>query len=211
MILNYNFNNNIPMFKCSFCGKCSGILESTSYTNIKNRGCCWYFPEYRLIDIKNIINNGNTHFIFHLTSLSNTIIRKYSIKVLGIFFKSKYINFIRTHEESKDFNTSLFFKLCPFLGSQGCKLDFSLRPHPCNLYLCRNVIKLCSQGYSSYNEERKDYFAYCNYYNECIKEDLLKNKTNLSEDMEKSLNIIKKFPLLNFYAQNLKPIYFNYN
>lgn len=42
--LEYECENNIPVFKCNFCGKCNGIVESTSYMDIKNRGCCWYFP-----------------------------------------------------------------------------------------------------------------------------------------------------------------------
>ncbi|WP_446898687.1 hypothetical protein ACSVC9_01830 [Clostridium sp. LBM24168] len=208
MILSYDFNNNIPAFKCTLCGKCSKILESTSYTHIKNRGCCWYFPEYRLIDIKNIIDNNNIHFILHLASLSNSIIKKYSIMIQGTFFKNKYMEFIKIHTKNTSFNESLFFKLCPFLGDKGCKLNFLLRPHPCNLYLCRHVIELCGQYYSSYCRERKDYYAYCSYCNECIKEDLKRNNTNLSENMEKSLYIIKESSISNFCSQNLSSIQF---
>ena len=209
MILNYNFYNNIPIFKCTLCGQCSGTLESTSYTNIKTRGCCWYFPEYRLIDIKNIINSGNMHFILNLASLSNSIIKKYSILVKGIFFKNEYMNFIKSRVKNVDFNRSLFFKLCPFLGDNGCKLDFPLRPHPCNLYLCKNVIKLCRQHYSPYSRERKDYYAYCNYCNECMKEDLEKNGVNLLENIERSLQVIKKSSIPNFCPQNPNPIHFS--
>lgn len=210
MILNYNFITNMPVFKCTLCGKCTNTLESTSYTSIKNRGCCWYFPEYRLVDIKNIIDNGKGNFIYYLISLKNSLLSNYSIKVNGSFLKNKYMDFENSNEKYKNFNTSLFFKLCPFLSKNGCSLDFILRPHPCNLYLCRDVIKLCGKEYKSYLEERQDYFAYCNYSNECIKEDLLDNHVNLTENIHKSMEIIKKCSIGHFNPRNLVSIHFNY-
>jgi hypothetical protein len=211
MILSYNYYNNIPIFKCNLCGKCSGIIESTSYTNIKNRGCCWYFPEYRLIDIKNIVDCGKENFIHYLSSLSNSKIENYSIRVFGTFFKDKYNKFMKSAKKSSDFNLSLFFKLCPFLGEKGCTLNFTLRPHPCNLYLCRTIIAYCGESYSFYSRERKDYYAYCNYINECLKQDLIENKVNLSTNLYKSIDIIKKSNIPKFFQRKLKPIHFSYS
>ncbi|WP_209702133.1 hypothetical protein [Clostridium algifaecis] len=211
MILNYNFMNNIPVFRCTLCGKCSNILESTSYTSIKNRGCCWYFPEYRLIDIKNIIDNGKSNFIYYLVSLKNSLLKSYSIKINGTFLKNKYADFINSNKKYENFDTSLFFKLCPFLSKNGCSLNFILRPHPCNLYLCRRVIKLCRKEYRTYFEERQDYFAYCNYSNECIKEDLIENNVDLIKDIHKSMDIIKKCSIGKFSPRTLISIHFNYS
>lgn len=138
--IKYEVQENVPLFKCSICGKCSGFLEATSYLTIKSRGCCWYFPKYKLIDIKNIIDLGKTDFIYKITNMPNSKIEKYFIEVLGYFDEEKYKKFKISHN---DFDTKLFFRLRPFFGKFGCSIDFTIRPHPCNLYLCREVIEAC--------------------------------------------------------------------
>jgi hypothetical protein len=192
------------------CGKCSGNIESISYTDIKNRGCCWYFPEYRLVDIKNILMNGKLCFIKYLISLPNSKVGKFSIKVLGKFFKKQYTRFLNSDSKKYDgFNTSLFFKLCPFLGKDGCTIETFMRPHPCNLYLCREVIKSCGDLYARYSTERRDYYAYCNYVDECLKEDLTKNCANFIDSPEKSIEIIKNSRIPSFCFRNINTIHFN--
>ncbi|WP_279146564.1 hypothetical protein [Clostridium tyrobutyricum] len=210
MSLNYSFYNNIPVFKCDSCGKCSNTIESISYTSIKNRGCCWYFPEYRLIDIKNIIDNNKFSFIHYLVSLPNCLLRNYSIKINGTFLKNKYKDFKNScFKKYSNFDSSLFFKLCPFSSKNGCSLNFLLRPHPCNLYLCREIINLCSEKYKPYCDERKDYFAYCNYFDECIKQDLIDNHVSLISNINKAIEVIKNCHIEKFNSRYLKPIIFN--
>ncbi|OBR92421.1 MULTISPECIES: hypothetical protein [Clostridium] len=210
MLLSYKFTNNIPLFKCDICGNCSNFVESISYTNIKNRGCCWYFPKYNLVDIKNIINNGNINFIYYLSSIPNCV-ESYDIRVKGTFFKNQYDNYTENNIKYSDFDSSLFFRLCPFLKKDGCKLSFSLRPHPCNLYLCREAIQLAGKEYTMYSRERKDYYAYCNYFNECLKEDLKSNNTTLSDNLEESLDILNSSTLPPFQPRKLQNIYIDYS
>lgn len=206
--LQYENQNNIPVFKCNFCGHCSGILEATSHTNIKNRGCCWYFPKYNLVDIKNIINIGKKNFIYALLNMKNTVINKYSIEVQGIFDKERYLEYVKENSDSieTNFDTKLFFRVCSFFRPNGCHLDFNLRPHPCNLYLCRTVINCCGEDYKNFSSERKDYFSYCNYFNEVIKEVLMDAKVNLQSDPFKAIEIIEAFSLPPFGGRPISPI-----
>lgn len=206
-ILKYEFKNNIPVFKCSYCGQCSGTLESTSLLNTKNRGCCWYFPKYTLIDIKNILNLKQKDFIKQLLTKYNTILSQYYIQVQGIFDEISYKNYLQSNDNS-DFDSKLFFKLCPFFNNNGCGVDFYLRPHPCNLYLCRNVIKFCHDDYKLYHKERKDYYAYCNYCNEYLKQVLMENKTNLLVDFNKTLFLLDNTEISSFENRTLNPLHF---
>lgn len=208
--LQYENTNNIPVFKCNFCGHCSGILEATSYTNIKNRGCCWYFPKYNLVDMKNIITLGKKNFVYVLLNMKNAVINKYSIEVKGTFDEEKYLEFIKENPNSieDNFDPKLFFKVCAFSRPDGCHLDFSLRPHPCNLYLCRTVINRCGEVYKNYSRERKDYYAYCNYFDESIKQILMEKKVNLQSDPFKAIEIIEDFQMPPFGGGNLESIEF---
>lgn len=205
--LKYEFKNNIPVFRCNFCGKCNNVLESTSKIHI-NRGCCWYFPKYTLVDIKNILDNGRKDFILKLLKNPNSHISQYHIQVKGLFDEKNYNQYMlkTITSDNEKFNHKLFFRACPFIGPKGCTLDFSIRPHPCNLYLCRTVINLASRDYDDYKEERKDYFSYCNYFDESIEHELLQNHVNLISNPLKCLDIIEKFDLPKFQFRNLKEI-----
>lgn len=214
--LSYEFKNNIPLFKCTYCGKCYSCIESKNFFYI-NRGCCWYFPKYTLVDIKNILNLGKKDFILNLFNMPNAYILQYSIIIQGIFDYDKYEEYKNKNycldacEDNtiNSFNTKLFFKLCPFFKNNGCSLDYSLRPHPCNLYLCRDVIDLCYDYYKNYSRERKDYFAYCNYFNESIKYLLIDNRVNFLTNLNKSLNLIENFDMPSFKPCTLRRIYFS--
>ncbi|KOA20804.1 hypothetical protein CLHOM_09470 [Clostridium homopropionicum DSM 5847] len=211
--LEYEFCSNVPVYKCSFCGKCSSFIESTSYTSIKTRGCCWYFPKYSLIDMKNIIDSGNKNFIYSLLNMDNAEIYQYCINVNGEFNKKEYEEYLKEtfqeDSEVSDFDQKLFFRLCPFATTKGCSIAFDLRPHPCNLYLCREVINSCGKDYKEFSKERKDYYSYCNYYSDTLKYILMDNTVDLTKDPFKAIDILEKTEIPTFEFKNLKPIIFN--
>ncbi|KRQ86108.1 hypothetical protein ABG79_02047 [Caloramator mitchellensis] len=202
----YEVKNNIPHFNCSFCGKCLGFLEATSYLTIKSRGCCWYFPKYKLIDIKNILDIGREDFIYEIYNLPYTKIEKYFIEILGFFDEEKYN---KSKMNNNEFDSKLFFRLCPFFEKSGCKLYFALKPHPCNLYLCRGVIDACGEDYEKYNRERKDYFAYCNYYNDLMQKEFETRKISLMKDFDKSIEFLKMMQIPKFDFRKLEVLRFN--
>lgn len=206
--LSYEFHNNIPVFKSNFCGKCSGVLESTSLINETMRGCCWYFPKYTLVDIKNIVSHGRIDFIYSLLRLQNSHISQYFIEVIGRFDNQSFLNYSHTTENNKDFDNKLFFRLCPFCGFHGCSIDFSLRPHPCNLYLCRTMIENCKESYLPFSKERKDYYSYCNYFNESIKQELKYNSIDLITNPDASLSVIDSFEMPAFEPRKLDMLIF---
>lgn len=206
--LSYEFHDNIPVFKSNFCGKCSGVLESTSLVNRTMRGCCWYFPKYTLVDIKNIISHGRIDFIHSLLKLEYSHISQYFIEVTGRFDSESFFNYSRTVENMPDFDNKLFFRLCPFCGTHGCNIDFSLRPHPCNLYLCRTMIEKCNDSYLPFSKERRDYYSYCNYFDESIKQELKYNRVDLISNTEASLSVIENFEMPDFEPRKLDKLIF---
>ncbi|WDC84462.1 hypothetical protein PL321_01260 [Caloramator sp. mosi_1] len=204
-MLIYHFEDNIPLFRCSLCGRCDGFIESKSYIN-KNRGCCWYYPKYTLMDIKNIISLGREDFIRELSTKENVYKSNYFLEVRGYFDEEGYKK--SNLKQDIDFDTKLFFRLCPFWQENGCKIEFKLRPHPCNLYLCREVIELCKDGYSEFSKERRDYFSYMNYFNEVIKHELMEKRMDLTSDFEGTLDFIKNYQVPNFEPRLLRELHF---
>ena len=167
------------------------------------------FPKYNLVDIKNIINLGQKSFIINLSKMSSTNVSQYFIEAKGLFKQEEYEIFMADKEDTDfEIDPKLFFRICPFCGFKGCTLDFSLRPHPCNLYLCRSIIDICGEPYKAYSNERKDYFSYCNFYNEYIKEELMENNVDFIKDIDRSLNIIENLNIPTFEPRKLEPIIF---
>lgn len=208
--LEYEFINNTPIFKCNYCGHCSKEMEATSLTSVKNRGCCWYFPKYTLFNIKNILNMGKEDFIISILNNKNSHISSYSIEIKGSFDGEKYEKFIKENEHIEHcFDYKLFFRNCSFVTDKGCSLDFSLRPHPCNLYLCRNVISSCGEYYSPFSRERKDYFSYCNYYNDYLKYSLIDKNLDLISSPLATLEFLKNISIPTFQPNKIDSIVFN--
>lgn len=163
------------------------------------------------MDIKNILSCSKRNFLEKLYNAENCKTSQYFMEAEGYFDKKGYSNYINCHTDSlnTDFEQSLFFRACPFVGHAGCTINFVERPHPCNLYLCRSLIKYCKDTYSKYCLERKDYFSYCNYFDEVLKEELISHDTDLIKDFNKSLDIIESIQIPNFSPRKLNEIYFD--
>lgn len=209
--ISYEVTNNTPIFKCSFCNNCTS-MESTNMLGIK-RGCCFYFPKYSLIDIKNI-TNFKEDFLFKLITKKNVIIHDYFLEVKGTFDKTAYSRFIKNSTEEElskygSFDTRLFFKKCFFITPNGCSIDFRLRPHQCNLYLCRKLSESSNHSYAKYSRERKDYFAYCNYINTMLIQYLRENFLTLKNNFKQSVNFLEKIKIDNFFFSKLENLKFH--
>lgn len=206
--LHYEFNKNIPDIRCTMCGKCHDAIEAVSYVD-KNRGCCWYFPKYNLFEIKNLIDNKNMDFFYNILKMKNCSISQFHVEIKGLFKVKEYARYEKKALMDEGFDKRLFFRLCPFFGKDGCTIDYTLRPYPCNLYLCRNVIKLAGGDYIHYSRERKDYASYAAYFDEALKYELLSKNTDFLSDMEKSIDVISKFDMPEYEPRKLKDIYFD--
>lgn len=204
----YEVTNNTPIFKCSSCKNCTS-MESTNMLNI-NRGCCFYFPKYSLIDIKNIIN-FKKDFLFKLIRKKNVTVNNYFIEVAGTFDKTAYQRFIKNTSEEElskytGFDKTLFFKKCFFITPKGCSIDFRLRPHQCNLYLCRKLAESSNYLLKNYSKERKDYFAYCNYIDITLSQYLKDNLLTLKNNFKQSVNFLEKIKIDNFFFSKLENV-----
>jgi hypothetical protein len=209
-MLTYEIHNGAPVFHCNACGKCAGLIESTSYVGV-NRGCCWHFPTYDLADIKNMLAQAHEDFVRDLAARPNSTVGKYEIHARGIFMDQMYKEYVASKDEDDtriQFDETLFFRICPFFGGpHGCGLDFELRCHACNLYLCREVIAAIDpEEYEPYARERKDYFAYCAYVDRILEEELRDHGVDLQSDLSEAIRIIADTEVPGFSPSTLSPL-----
>lgn len=173
-----------------------------------NRGCCWYFPTYELVDIKNILDSGQEAFVRWLMTQPQVHISRYQLQVGGRFEQEQYAKHLRTRLEAptSGFDESLHFRLCSLFGVNGCTISADLRPHPCNLYLCREVIEWAGPSYRAYQQERKDYFAYCSYVNEILRDELLEKEVDLLTRADVALSVVAACSIPEFQSSQLPMI-----
>lgn len=208
--LSYENHDSIPVFKCTLCGSCAG-LETENHLGL-NRGCCFYFPRYTLITLRTIAGIDRA-FLDWLQHHPDAAIDDYELVIKGDYDRVAHDSFLRQisdeqREKYRHFDTSLFFRKCRFVSEKGCAIAFNLRPHPCNLYLCRGVIDRCGDTARDYARERKDYFAYCHYMDGLLEDALCTHELTLKTDFQKAIDVLLATPVDSFCFSELAPIEF---
>lgn len=157
------FDHGIPQIGCTDCGNCNSLIGK-SLCNIRNRGCCHYFPEFTLVDIQRMaILQGGQKALDIILSNPGTIVNKYNIYAKGLFDKEAYDKYIaggNLLEAGSIRDHTIFFRTCPFVNpGAGCKLPVRFRTTVCNFFICEEILQQDEfQGVlREYLEERSRY------------------------------------------------------
>lgn len=87
-------SDGTPQFGCTSCYKCSSIFGK-SLCEIKNRGCCWYFPKFTLYDIQKMIKSSEgLKTLNMILNLPNVKVYNYYIHAIGSFDMDSYNKYI---------------------------------------------------------------------------------------------------------------------
>ena len=207
MILKTEFKNNIPRYYCSNCSKCTSHI-SINFTNLKHRGCCYYFPKFNLVDIQKMVQlPGGKNVLDKIINTDGTIIYKYHIETHGIFEEEKYQKFLQgnlelSNEElniliSDEFHDkSLFFKSCPFVeDGVGCTIPFQFRNPVCNFFLCHEIKNNAHDDklIKEYENEAESFWKFYDWENMNLTHLLHENNLNLLKDFHKTLKFLANF------------------
>ena len=86
-----------PQFGCSSCYKCNSIFGK-SLCEVKNRGCCWYFPKFSLYDIQKMVKSEEgISTLDMILKLPNVKIYNYYIHAVGYFDYDSHDKYIKTN------------------------------------------------------------------------------------------------------------------
>lgn len=223
MILKTELISKIPRYYCDKCSKCSSHI-SLNFTEFKNRGCCYYFPKFNLVDLQKMVSlPGGKDTLNLILNNKGTVIYNYHIVTHGIFEKEKYELFINSKlllsdEEYNILNSdefidkSLFFKTCPFVeNNKGCTIPVEFRSPVCNFFICNEIKSEINNLdlIKTYEKEALNYWKYYTWEDENLIHLLKENNTNLIKDWNKSLSLLEStnisyydFPMLTDFSSN---------
>lgn len=208
--LSVNFDESVPVYTCTKCSNCKSLFGK-SLSSISNRGCCFYFPKFNLLDIHRMSKScTGLSVLSHVISNKNTKIFHYYIHAKGKFDKKKYTDFI-SNISNKDFinlcrrknieDMTMFFRTCPFVKSNyGCTLPQQFRSPICNFFLCDEVkYVLDSNIIKIYEQESMNYWHWYDWENRGLEYLLKEHKINLKSNFFECLKLLQTLP---FYEYN---------
>ena len=210
-----DFNNNVPQISCNLCSSCTSLM-GVSLCNIQNRGCCYYFPKFTLLDIHRMSKSlKGLNTLELIKNNPNTITKEFALHSKGHFDENRY----KKHLEDdviigngliKD--QSVFFKACPFIKPNfGCTIDPEFRSLVCNFFICHEVLDSIGDKnlLERYLSERSSYANWCHWENEGLRHLLMENNINLINNYYKVIEYLQSIPLNIYEFPNLPKVDFN--
>jgi hypothetical protein len=203
------FDKGVPQIGCTDCGSCKSIMGK-SLCDIKNRGCCHYFPEFTLVDIQRMaVLEGGRKALDLILSHPGTRINRFNLYSTGHFDKDGYEKYISSGEllETGSIRDhTIFFRTCPFVvPKKGCRLPVRFRTTVCNFFICSEILDSLesSELLEEYMKERSRYSRWV-YRESGILQHLLEDRgLDLISDLEGTVNALAElyesdydFPML---------------
>ncbi|MDS0526047.1 hypothetical protein NNC19_10180 [Clostridium sp. SHJSY1] len=209
--VDFNIDHEVPQYSCNSCYNCQSVF-GTSLCEVKNRGCCWYFPKFTLHEIHKMVKSEEGMKILkNILSLPKVKIYNHYIHAEGYFDKEGYKKFINSEEgyESEVKDKTIFFRACPFVKSgKGCTLPKMYRSYVCNFFICEEIVKQVQKDekFNSYIKERDSYVHWVDWENRSLEMLLNDSKINLINNFEQVVELLKNTPLRVYELKSLDTI-----
>ncbi|WZL74290.1 hypothetical protein QBE52_06010 [Clostridiaceae bacterium 35-E11] len=199
------FDQDIPRYACTFCYHCQSIWGKSLCT-IKNRGCCWYYPKFTLLDIQRMVKSiDGLQVLEHIRQQPGTVIHSYIIHAKGSFDQQLYDHDLAKGQllgEGTVEDQTIFYRTCPFvLEGSGCTLPPRFRTIVCNFFICSDILEnpILQDQFKPYIEERSRYAKWVEWENLSLKHALMENQINLAENFQDVIKLLQELAL-NIYA-----------
>jgi hypothetical protein len=207
-----DFDHGIPRYVYTGCINCSSVM-GISMCSITNRGCCYYYPKYTLLDIQRMAKTlEGIKYLNAIMKLPGKEVKSYQILAKGYFDQQGYNDYMTGKNRINAGNIrdhSIFFKACPFVKSgYGCSLPPRYRTYVCNFFLCDEVIQKIQTKdcFEPYIKERERYVRWIEWENISLKEVLFRYKVDLVNNFESAIKILQDIPLDVYEFPRLHPV-----
>lgn len=201
----------IKEYKYSFCyssdkcHKCSSVI-GRSLTEVKDRGCCFYFPKFNLYDIQKMSKSEEgLKTLKKILENKNTEIYHYYIWAKGEFDEEGYKKYKNENEEENSIkDKTIFFKTCPFVvEGKGCTIPIDFRSNVCNFFICDEIKQTMSKEKADeLEEEALNFYRFYERENISLEELLEEKKISLKDNFKEVIEVLKKEPL-NIYKEEI--------
>lgn len=206
------FDHDIPQYAYTGCSQCTSV-EGISLCEIKNRGCCWYFPKFNLVDILRMSKSDEgLQILDRIKQNPKTIVYNYYIHTRGYFDRTGYEKYTKSNQRSDEdiFNDhTIFFRACPFVKpGYGCTLPPRYRTTVCNFFICNKITNDASkhEEFKRYLTERSRYSRWVHWENTSLEYLLREKGLNLIDNFEGSIEFLRNTSLNTYEFPFLKPI-----
>lgn len=205
-----DFHRGIPQYASTACRNCKSIMGK-SLCSVKNRGCCWYFPKFTLVEIQRMV--ASLEGIDILNAIINNPganVYNYYIHVKGDFDEASHKKFVA----DQDFNEvpkdiSMFFRTCAFFKEGfGCSLPVRFRTHVCNFFICDELTEEASENkeFKLYLKERDSYVKFIQWENQYLESLMLEQGINLKDNFKEAIKILQVTPLSEYEFPKLDSV-----
>ncbi|MFU0799991.1 MAG: DUF1122 domain-containing protein [Xylanivirga thermophila] len=209
-----DFDGYVPRYVSTTCINCSSVM-GTSFCSIKDRGCCYYYPKFSLIEIQRMSKTLKGRKTLDII-LKNpgTIVYHFYIHAKGFFDKQGYDRYMRDGGFCEVEDKTMFFRACPFVkSSYGCTLPPKYRTLVCNFFMCNELIgsRDAKNGIDRYLTERERYARWYKWENTNLEGILRERGLNLIDNIYGTLNLLAEIPEDIYEFPKLQPIYLDYS
>ncbi len=209
------FDMGVPQIGCTDCFNCKSIMGK-SLCDIKNRGCCHYFPEFTLVDIQRMaVLEGGRKAIDHILSYPGTKVNRFNFYCTGPFDKEAYEKYIASGEllETGSIRDhTIFFRTCPFVSpGKGCTLPARFRTTVCNFFICSEVLDNIDNQYllEDYLKERSRYSRWVYRESGILQHLLEESGLDLVKDLWGSVDMLAELYQSSYDFPMLEPAEFS--
>lgn len=212
--ISLDLSKNTPQYCVNKCTNCTSI-EGKSLNPTKNRGCCFYFPKFSLLELQRMSKTlEGIHLIKNLVSSKDFIIYKYYIHCVGTFDSDGYSKYIDTpyKDPADDIikDKTIFFRTCPFVtAGSGCSLPPYYRTTVCNFYICNTIYKEAEKNndFTLYIRERQRYSRWVQWENDTLQKFLEDKNLDLKKNFQQVIDFLIEEPLDEYEFPILPRIY----
>lgn len=194
MKLTVEFDENVPRYSCDSCYNCTSKI-GTSLCKVKNRGCCYYYPKFNLVDIQRMAKSPEgKEVLSKILRNEGSIINNYYIHAIGYFDKSGYEDYINNLvDDYAQWDYSLHFKACPFVEEgKGCSIPPRFRTPICNFFICSEIKQsACFENHVNiYEKSAQSYWRYYDWENNNLILALKDQHLTLKNDLHHTLDFL---------------------
>jgi len=205
-------DHNIPRYACTSCSSCDSLIGK-SLCKVKNRGCCWYFPKFTLVDIQRMSKAPDGLKVLNkIINNPGTQIYNYYIHAKGFFDEAEYEKYMESGmllEGDYIEDHTIFFRGCPFVKpGKGCTLPPRYRTFVCNFFICKEITEAaqCHEMFQRYDEERLRYSRWLDWENESLKYILSQDNLTLQSNFAETIKKLQELDLSMYEFPYLEPI-----
>ncbi|MDY3206791.1 hypothetical protein ACEE21_09375 [Clostridium baratii] len=208
-------DDSVPRFDCDECCKCTSKIAK-SLCKFKNRGCCFYYPKFNLVDLQRMSKHSTGRSVLKRIIEKNTKIFNYYIQVIGYFDENGYNNFknLNNNTSKKDAyepdDNSIYFKACPFvIDGTGCSIPHQYRTPICNFFLCKEVKNRINSKklLYAYEEASRAYYRYYEWENQNLIELLEEKGLTLKDNFDEVIDFLSEIESYEYEFPSLQDFY----